>query len=390
MANVTFKFLNKTNIEIGYSTDFSDDKTGYTLFKNEEETINMTNEETLFFAIFGNDNDILKTPVIYATVNDVTYSIAFYENKTHYVDTKYYIPICYYQNHYSAEIECVAIGSTRDPNTKLVPYSSDLIFNVNCGGQSGQNGFEDNTISNAIGIYSITNEQLLTFLSDRYKLVEMGNSSNIYDVSNDIIKLYKSPLNNLVFEDTELVTAGGKSLNITCPYSKRITVTHETQNILLSGLYGNALDKDTIIKLIIPFFGVYNLDSKYINHNLKLQFITNLLNNNSVCYIYIDDIIIDNISFVCGYDIPYINNNVYLDITNNKFMTELYIAFEDKIKIADVANTLKLNTTLHDEVFNKSLSGFVKCDKIKTNSFNNIPDEDVNNIIAILQDHIFI
>lgn len=390
MANVTFKFLNKTNIEIGYSTDFSDDKTGYTLFQNEEETINMTNEETLFFAIFGNDNDILKTPIIYTTVNDVTYSLEFYKNKTHYVDTKYYLPICYYQNHYSAEIECVVLGSTRDANSKLVPYSSNMIFNVECGGQSSQNDFEDNTISNAIGIYSITNEQLVTFLSDRYKLVEMGNYGSIYDVSKDIIKLYKSPLNNLVFEGTELVTTGGKSLNITCPYSKRITITHETQNILLSGLYGNAFDKDTIIKLIIPFYGVYNLDSKYINHNLKLQFNTNLLNNNSVCYIYIDDIIIDNINFVCGYDIPYINNNVNSDITNNKFMTELYIAFEDKIKIADVANTLKLNTTLHDEVFNKSLSGFVKCDKIKTNSFNNIPDEDINNIIAILQDHIFI
>ena len=390
MANVTFKFLKKTNLEIGYSSSYSDEKTDFTLFENDEETLNMTDYDTLYFGIFGNDNDILTTPIIYITVNGVTYSVEFYKNNTPYADTKYYLPICYYQEHYSAGIECVEIGASSDPNTKLVPYSSDMIFNVDCGGAGGQIDFEENTISNAIGIYSITNDQLVTFLSDRYKLVEMGDYGDIYDVSKDIIKLYKSPLNNLVFEDTELVTAGGKSLNITCPFSKRITVTHETQNIRLSGLYGNAFDKDTIIKLIIPFFGVYNLDSKYINHNLKLQFTTNLLNNNSVCYIYIDDVIIDNINFVCGYDIPYINNNVNSDITNNKFMTELYIAFEDKIKIADVADTLKLNTSLYDEVFNNGLSGFVKCDKIKTNSFNNIPDEDINNIIAILQDHIFI
>ena len=390
MANVTFKFLKKTNLEIGYSSSYSDDKTDFTLFENDEETLNMTDGNGLYFGVFGNDEDILTTPIIYTTVNGVTYSLEFYKNSSPYEDTKYYLPIRYYQKHYSTGIECVEIGASTDPNSKLVPYSSDMVFNVDCGGKGGQIDFEENTISNAIGIYSITNDQLVKFLSDRYKLVEMGNYGNIYDVSKDIIKLYKSPLNNLVFEDTELVTAGGKSLNITCPFSKRITVTHETQNIRLSGLYGNALDKDTIIKLIIPFFGVYNLDSKYINHNLKLQFTTNLLNNNSVCYIYIDDVIIDNINYVCGYDIPYINNNVNSDITNNKFMTELYIAFEDKIKIADVADTLKLNTNLHDEVFNNGLSGFVKCDKIKTNSFNNIPDEDINNIIAILQDYIFI
>ena len=390
MANVTFKFLKKTNLEIGYSSYYSDNKTDYTLFENEEETLNMTDGNGLYFGVFGNDVDILTTPIIYTTVNDVTYSIEFYKNSSPYEDTKYYLPIRYYSEHYETGAEVVVIGEGSDPNSKLVPYSSDMIFNVDCGGKGNQIDFEENTISNVIGIYSITNDQLGTFLNDRYKLVEMGNYGDIYDVSKDIIKLYKSPLNNLLFENSELVTAGGKSLNITCPFSTRITVTHETQNIRLSGLYDNAFDKDTIIKLVIPFYGVYNLDSKYINHNLKLQFTTNLLNNNSICYIYIDDVIIDNINFICGYDIPYINNNVNTDITNNKFMTELYIAFEDKIKITDIADTLKLNTTLYEEVSNNSLSGFVKCDKIKTNSFNNIPEEDINNIIAILQDHIFI
>lgn len=390
MANVTFKFLKKTNLEIGYCSYYSDDKTDYTLFENEEETLNMTDGNGLYFGVFGNDEDILTNPIIYITVNDVTYSIDFYKNSSPYEDTKYYLPIRYYSEHYTTGTEVVVIGEGSDPNSKLVPYSSDMVFNVDCGGKGSQIDFEENTISNVIGIYSITNDQLGTFLNDRYKLVEMGNYGDIYDVSKDIIKLYKSPLNNLLFENTELVTAGGKSLNITCPFSTRITVTHETQNIRLSGLYGNAFDKDTIIKLVIPFYGVYNLDSKYINHNLKLQFTTNLLNNNSICYIYIDDVIIDNINFICGYDIPYINNNVNTDITNNKFMTELYIAFEDKIKIADIADTLKLNTNLYEEVSNNSLSGFVKCDKIKTNSFNNIPEEDINNIIAILQDHIFI
>lgn len=390
MANVTFKFLKKTNLEIGYCSYYSDNKTDYTLFENEEETLNMTDGNGLYFGVFGNDEDILTIPIIYTTVNDVTYSIEFYKNSSPYEDTKYYLPIRYYSEHYITGTEVVAIGDGSDPNSKLVPYSSDMVFNVDCGGKGSQIDFEENNISNVIGIYSITNDQLGTFLNDRYKLVEMGNYGDIYDVSKDIIKLYKSPLNNLLFENSELVTAGGKSLNITCPFSTRITVTHETQNIRLSGLYGNAFDKDTIIKLVIPFYGVYNLDSKYINHNLKLQFTTNLLNNNSVCYIYIDDVIIDNINFICGYDIPYINNNVNTDITNNKFMTELYIAFEDKIKIADIADTLKLNTNLYEEVSNNSLSGFVKCDKIKTNSFNNIPEEDINNIIAILQDHIFI
>ena len=37
MANVTFKFLKKTNLEIGYCSYYSDDKTDYTLFENEEE-----------------------------------------------------------------------------------------------------------------------------------------------------------------------------------------------------------------------------------------------------------------------------------------------------------------------------------------------------------------
>lgn len=390
MANVTFKFLKKTNLEIGYCDYYSDVKTDYTLFENEEVTLNMTDGNGLYFGVFGNDEDILTTPIIYITVNDVTYSLEFYKNSSPYEDTKYYLPIRYYSEHYITGAEVVVIGEGSDPNSKLVPYSSDMVFNVDCGGKGTQIDFEENTISNVIGIYSITNDQLGTFLNDRYKLVEMGNYGDIYDVSKDIIKLYKSPLNNLLFENSELVTAGGKSLNITCPFSTRITVTHETQNIRLSGLYGNAFDKDTIIKLVIPFYGVYNLDSKYINHNLKLQFTTNLLNNNSICYIYIDDVIIDNINFICGYDIPYINNNVNTDITNNKFMTELYIAFEDKIKIADIADTLKLNTKLYEEVSNNNLSGFVKCDKIKTNSFNNIPEEDVNNIIAILQDHIFI
>ena len=101
MANVTFKFLKKTNLEIGYCDFYSDDKTDFTLFENDEKTLNMTDNETLYFGIFGNDNDILTTPIIYIIVNGVTYSIEFYKNNTAYADTKYYLPICYYQKHYS-------------------------------------------------------------------------------------------------------------------------------------------------------------------------------------------------------------------------------------------------------------------------------------------------
>lgn len=387
-----FNIEKNDNIEIGYyiGNYLPSTKEEFTIINGNSFSLSFNDEDSVYIALFGDINDFISTPVLYCTVNGVTYTGTFYTGTLN-DDFKYYNFVEYYENHYLTEVETLRIkDSLSQTQEVLIPCTNlnDLI--LDCGGKLDIISLDDNDIFNAIGIYKVTNDKLSVLLADRFNLVEIGDYGEIFDISKDIIKLYKTPIKNLSFTNSELIRVGGKSLQITGDISDSLTVENETNEILLQGYYQNTLDKDTIIKIIIPFFGVYNLDSKYINHNLKIKFSTNLLNNTTIAYIYIDNIIVDNISFVIGYDLPYINNNVNEDISNNKFNTDFYIVFEDKIAISNISETLKKETTINNEITNNNLSGFIKCDKIDTSQFNNIYSDDVNEIIRLLGEYIFI
>lgn len=389
---ITFNIEKNDNIEIGYFIGdyLPTDKSDFTIVNENSFSFTFSDEQGIFIALFGDSNDFISTPVLYCTVNGVTYTGTFYTALLSY-DCKFYNFVQYYEQHYLTDIETLRIKDSLTQSQEiLVPCANLNDVMLDCGGKLDIISLDDNDIYNAIGIYKITNDKLSVLLADRYNLVEIGDYGEIFDISRDIIKLYKTPINNLSFTNSELIKVGGKSLQITGDISDSLTVENETENILLQGYYQNILDKDTVIKIIIPFYGVYNLDSKYINHYIKFKFSTNLLDNSTVVYIYIDNIIIDNISFIIGYDLPYINNNVNQDISNNKFNTDFYIVFEDRIAVSNISETLIKQTTINNEVNNNNLQGYIKCDKINTSQFNNIYSDDVNEIIRLLQEYIFI
>lgn len=88
-------------------------------------------------------------------------------------------------------------------------------------------------------------------------------------------------------------------------------ITLNLGNVLLAGLYNNALDKKySEILLNLPFVDVYKLDSVYMNETINIKYRVNLISGDGAIFIsivrnsvlYLIDVINVNMSF----DLPYV------------------------------------------------------------------------------------
>ena len=88
-------------------------------------------------------------------------------------------------------------------------------------------------------------------------------------------------------------------------------ITLDLGNVLLAGMYHNALDKKySEILLNLPFVDVYKLDSDYMNETINIKYRINLISGDGAIFIsivrnsvlYLIDVINVNVSF----DLPYV------------------------------------------------------------------------------------
>lgn len=88
-------------------------------------------------------------------------------------------------------------------------------------------------------------------------------------------------------------------------------ITLDLGNVLLTGMYHNALDKMySEIFLNLPFVDVYKLDSVYMNETINIKYHVNLISGDGAIFISIvrdiETFLIDVINVNMSFDLPYI------------------------------------------------------------------------------------
>ena len=137
---------------------------------------------------------------------------------------------------------------------------------------------------------------------------------------------------------------------------------------LINGLYKDTRDINNVeIVVILPFYGLYNIDTRYINTEIEIKYVIDILSNTAVIELYSNDVLFNTIDCYIGYSIPYIIQQGYINhnITLQNNITKQYIP-----KII-----LKQNNQINNGIYKTYKpcvigdvsEGFIKCQNVELN-----------------------
>ena len=117
----------------------------------------------------------------------------------------------------------------------------------------------------------------------------------------------------------------------------------------------------------MPFYGLYNIDTRYINTEIEIKYVVDILSNTAIIELYSNDVLFDTIDCYIGYSIPYIIQQGYINhnITLQNNITKQYIP-----KII-----LKQNNQINNGIYktykpcviSDVSEGFIKCQNVELN-----------------------
>lgn len=160
---------------------------------------------------------------------------------------------------------------------------------------------------------------------------------------------------------------------------------------LISGLYEDTRDINNIeIVAVLPFYGLYNIDTKYINTEIEIKYIVDILSNTAVIELYSNNVLFDTLDCYIGYSIPYIIQQGYMNhnITLQNNITKQY---EPKI-------ILKQNKQINNGIYKTYKpctigdvsEGFIKCQNVELNINHNMTLSEQQLIESYLNTGIYI
>lgn len=160
---------------------------------------------------------------------------------------------------------------------------------------------------------------------------------------------------------------------------------------IINGLYADSRDINNVeIVAVLPFYGLYNIDTKYINTEIEIKYVVDILSNTAIIELYSNDVLFETIDCYIGYSIPYIIQQGYLNhsITLQNNITKQYTP-----KII-----LKQNKQINGGIYNtykpcviKDVSeGFIKCQNVELNINNRMTLSEQQAIESYLNTGIYI
>lgn len=212
-------------------------------------------------------------------------------------------------------------------------------------------------------IYSVNENNLDQLKQVRYIVKDYTDVFyNVEDLGNFILGLYHYPFK--VNEDvTSAIALGNTITQITAKSVLEREYTFSAQ-IELNGFYEDSRDYQTTIKLSLPYYGIIDIDSKYINTVFIIEYKIDISKNNAIINIYSDDKLIESLNCVVGYSVPYIlnpNESITKPLdTKQLFTNSFYFELSRPLASVDRYETLKKDTLNH-------FTGYVK-----TNDFIDI------------------
>ena len=157
-------------------------------------------------------------------------------------------------------------------------------------------------------IHKITADNLKAFNDLRY----YGGSGSLQQID---LSQYISAL-KVIFVDVastanDNILVSNINTGISAPKIDDDYITLDLGNVLLAGMYHNALDKKySEILLNLPFVDVYKLDSDYMNETINIKYRINLISGDGAIFISIVRnsvlYLIDVINVSMSFDLPYV------------------------------------------------------------------------------------
>lgn len=134
--------------------------------------------------------------------------------------------------------------------------------------------------------------------------------------------------------------------------------------VLITGIEQNTSDiEKTIIDIMLPFYGIFNLNSKFINTEIEVIYKIDIVTNNCIIEIYSNDILINQIECAIGYDLPYIiKENSQSILANNMLNSNILKQNTPCVYVRQKPkeiNTFYTTNKVTDNLNN--IQGFIRC-----------------------------
>lgn len=159
---------------------------------------------------------------------------------------------------------------------------------------------------------------------------------------------------------------GVNDTGVTAPLIPKQIHTLTLGKKIINGLYEDSRDIDNVeIVCVLPFYGLHNIDSKYINTDIEIKYVVDILSNTAVIELYSDDVLFETLDCYIGYSIPYIIQQGYMNhnITLQNNITKRY---EPKIILKQHKQTNGgLYSTYKPCLIGDVSEGFIKCHNVK-------------------------
>lgn len=217
------------------------------------------------------------------------------------------------------------------------------------------------TIRGFQNVYKMTRQQLNQLAQARYITRTNDYYYQRIDLGKYIIALCEYPFDIEGDEDSYIIL-GDEETEIIARRLNNYEFEFTSEKKLINGLYKDSSDiSKSNIKIYLPYYGYTEIDSKYINTEINIKIIVNVLTNTCIYNIFSNDLLIESIEKNIADKLPYItqttnddisigNSNVYVNMNENK----LFVLIEQYSKVNDTHNeTLKVDLI-------SNLVGFIK------------------------------
>lgn len=203
------------------------------------------------------------------------------------------------------------------------------------------------------------------------------------DLGTYIVSLLRFPFNVSVGAYAGLIL-GNVVLSITAPLVTEQYYSFTVFDSVIEGYYTD--DRDFVeseIYIDLPFYGVYQIDSKYINSRIKIVYKCDILANRASISILSNNVMIDFLECTLGYEIPYTFTTKTL--YSEKVIADTLTNFEEpKIRINQkIACTNIYNIDFVGATYDFESGDFVSVDDFSeiTSTLNNQDFEGLLNAL---------
>ena len=208
------------------------------------------------------------------------------------------------------------------------------------------------------------------------------SGENKVDLANQILSLVRYPC-NILTSNSSNIKLGYFQTEINAELIKTQINEYSLGKVFINGKEQNTSDIDkVIIELLLPFYGFFTIDSKYVNSEIEVKYKIDVITNNCVIEIYSNDILIYLIDCEVGYNLPYIlkDNSQHINPYN---MLNSNILKQNN-PVIYVKQKPKENNTYYvtDVVVNdlQDIQGFIRCSDY---NIKNIPTDIETDLIQI-------